>query len=166
MALRDLSDCGEIANVAGASAVVWLPAYWDSPGSAAKIGSEEWWNLFMVVVNTNYSESVDEILRNVTANRHRIAALINNLNEQVAERKLVSLQLFSLEPAARKNLIDIFRQMIIATVLLREFNKNCEQVYIDSRNRTLERYNIFARKQKDKETAPILADINGHCSKV
>ena len=51
MALRAGSDSGEMAKIAGASAVAGLPAYWDSPDSAAEIEGEEWGNLFMVAVN-------------------------------------------------------------------------------------------------------------------
>ena len=45
----------------------------------------------MVAVNAEYSISVNEILREVTAQNPRIAGLINNLNEQAAERKVVSV---------------------------------------------------------------------------
>ena len=91
-----------MAKVAGASAVAGLPANWDSPESATKIKWVEWWNLFMVTVNAKYSISVDELLQNVTEQRPRIAALINNLNEQAAEPKLVSLLFLSLATAAKK----------------------------------------------------------------
>ena len=30
--------------------------------------------------------------------------------------------------------------------------ENCEQAFMEPRNKTLERYKFFARKQKDKET--------------
>ena len=92
MALPDSSDSGEMAKAAGTSAVAGLPACWDSPKSAAKTEREEWWNLFMVAVNTKYPKPLDELLRNVTENRSPIAALFNNLNEQAAERKLVSFR--------------------------------------------------------------------------
>ena len=102
MALRDSSDSGEIAKVAGASAVAGLPAYWDSKESAAKIKWVHWWNLFMVPVNAKYTISVDELLRNVTEQKPRNAALINNLNEQAAERKLASLLFLTLGMAQDK----------------------------------------------------------------
>ena len=70
----------------------------------------------MVAVNAKYSISVDELRRNVTEQTPRIAALINNLNEQAAERKLVSLVFLSLGTAARKSLTDKFPHLIKATI--------------------------------------------------
>ena len=61
----------------------------------------------MVAVNAKYSISVDKLLRNVTEQDHGLA-LFNNLNEQAAERKLVSILFFLLGMAARKSLTDKF----------------------------------------------------------
>ena len=58
----------------------------------------------MVAVNAKYSISVDELLRNVTEQRPQIAAFINNVKEQAAERKLLSILFLSLGTAARKTL--------------------------------------------------------------
>ena len=41
----------------------------------------------MVAANAKYSISVNEMLRTVTQQEPRVAALNNNLNEQAAERK-------------------------------------------------------------------------------
>ena len=54
----------------------------------------------MVAINAKYSVYVEELLRN--------AALLSKLNEQAAERKLVSLLILSLGTAARKSLTDKF----------------------------------------------------------
>ena len=76
MALRDyLSNSEEMAKAAATSAVAGLPAYWESPESAANIEWEEWWNLFMVAVNAKNSISVEESLRTVTEQRPRNAGL-------------------------------------------------------------------------------------------
>ena len=99
----------------------------------------------MVPVNAKFTISVDELLRNVTEQKPRNAALINNLNEQAAERKLASLLFLSLGMATRKSLTDKFPHMMIATVSMRE---KCEQAFVKPRNRTLKRYKFFARKQK------------------
>ena len=75
--------------------------------------------MFMVAVNAKYSISVDELLRNVTEQSPRNAALINNLNEQAAGRKSVNLLFFSLGTAARKGLHK-FLHMIKDTVSKRD----------------------------------------------
>ena len=42
--------------------------------------------------------------------------------------------------------------MRIATVTVRELRTNCGQEFSKARNRTLERFKVFSRKQKQKET--------------
>ena len=106
----------------------------------------------MVAVNAKYSISVNENLRKVTAQNPRIAGLINNLHEQAAESKVVSVLFLSLGTAGRKSLTDKFPQMRVATIPLRERRENCEQAFRKPRNGTLERYYIFSRKQMQKET--------------
>ena len=80
-----------------------------------------------------------ELLRNVTQNKPRIAALNNNLNEQAADKTVVSLLFLSLGTTTRKNLTDKFPQLIIATVTLREIKETCEQAFMKPRNRILGR---------------------------
>ena len=70
----------------------------------------------MVAANAGYSISVNELLRTVTAQQPRIPALINNLNEQAAERKIVSILFLSLGCAARKSLTEKFPEMRVATI--------------------------------------------------
>ena len=71
-----------MAKKAGASAVAGLPAYWDSPETAAKKnGRSSGTCLWLPAVNAKFSISVDKLLRNVTEQRPRNAALIDNLDE-------------------------------------------------------------------------------------
>ena len=90
-----------------------------------------------------------EILRNVTEQNPRIAAILNNLNEQAAERKMVSV-LFIVGISSTEwtiSLMDNFPHMRVATVSLREIKEKCEQAFQKPTNRTLERYKFFSRKQ-------------------
>ena len=118
-------------------------------------------------------------------------ALINKLNGQAAERKLVSIffkkiltidtiicgnlsvilflaavpsgrKFLPLGTAAKKSLTDKFPQMILSMVSLRELKENCEQALSKPGNRTLERFKFFSRKQKDKETLPQFRTTLGH----
>ena len=96
MALRELSSSAEVPTSRGASAVSGLPTFWDSADTVPKTEWEQWWDLFLVAANAKYSISVNEILRNVTEQNTRIAALLNNLDEQGAERNMVSVLFLSL----------------------------------------------------------------------
>ena len=90
--------------------------------------------------------------RQVTEQQPRVLALINNLNEQATEKKIVSVFFLSLGSAARKSLTGKFPHMRVATIRLRELKANCEKAFEKPRNRTLERYKFFSRKQSSKES--------------
>ena len=152
MALRELPDSEDATTSRGPSAVAGLPTFWDTAEIAPKTEWEDWWDLFMVAVNAKYSISVNENLREATAQNPRIAGLINNLNEQAAESKVVSVLFLSLGTAGRKSLTHKFPQIRVATIPHREKRKNCEQAFRKPRKRTLERYKLFSRKQTQKET--------------
>ena len=102
MALRDTSADGELTTSGVSSAVSGMPAFWDSADTTHITEWEKWWDLFMVAANAKYSISVNELLRTVTAQQPRIPALINNLNEQAAEQKIVSELFLLLRGAAKK----------------------------------------------------------------
>ena len=150
MALRETTEAGGQSGAGGASALAGLPEYWDVPECPPETEWEKWWDLFLMAVNAKYSISVTELTRVPTQQRQ--AALINNLNEEAAERKTVSILLLSIGEAGRKHLTDKFPYMDEATVPMREIKENCENCFIKPRNRTLDRYNIFARKQQQNET--------------
>ena len=126
MTLRDLSTGGE-TETSGGSAVSGLPSFWDSADAAPKTEWEEWWDLFMTAANAKYSISVNEMLRTVTQQQQpRIAALINNLNDEAAERKIVSVLFLSLGSAATKSVTDKYPEMRVATesLIMETFIKN------------------------------------------
>ena len=68
------------------------------------------------------------------------------------QRKIVSVLFLSLGSASRKSLTDKYPELRVATISLKGLKDNCEQPFIKPRNRTLERYKFFARKQAPKET--------------
>ena len=106
IALRELPNSEDVTTSKVPSAVAGLPNFLDT----VEVASEPDWDLFMVATNAIYSISVNEILRDVTEPNPRIPALINNLNEQAAERKVVSVIFLSLAAAGRKSLTDKFPQ--------------------------------------------------------
>ena len=138
MALRELPESEDATTSRGPSAVAGLPTFWDTAKIAPKRDWYDWWDLFMVAAIAKYSISVNELLRPATEQNPRIAALLNNLNEQAAERKMMSVLFLSLGTAGRKRLTEKFPHMRIATVSLREIRENCEQAFQKPRNTTLE----------------------------
>ena len=152
MALRDNMDSSGGAASSSPSALAGLPAFWDTAESPPKTEWKKWWDVFVVAVHAKHSKSEHELLRAPTENNPRQAALINNMNKQAAEHKVVSILFLSLESAKRKNLTDRHPYMVISTATLPELRENCEQTFKKQRNRTLERYKFFSRKQQNNET--------------
>ena len=52
----------------------------------------------------------------------------------------------------QEKVLDIFPEMQVATITLKDLKNKCKQAFVKPRNRTLERYKFFARKQKQNET--------------
>ena len=152
MALRESTEASGKPGAGGASALAGLPAYWDVPECPPKIEWEKCWDLFLMAVKAKYSISVTELTRFPTQQRPRQAALINNLNEEALERKTVSILFLSLGAAGQKNLTDKFPYMSVATVPMREIKENCESCFKNPKNRILDIYNFFARRQQQNET--------------
>ena len=86
MALRDTSEKSGKTTVSSPSALAGLSASWDAAGRAPKIDREKWWDIFVVALNAKSSISVPP-----TEDRIRQNTLINKLNEQGAERNVVSV---------------------------------------------------------------------------
>ena len=103
LALRDNSEMSG-ATPSSPSALAGLPSYWDTAGSPPKIEWEKWWGIFTVAVNAKHSITITELLMTPTEAQLRQPALINNLNEQAAERKVVSILFLLLGTAGRKKI--------------------------------------------------------------
>ena len=105
-----------------------------------------------MAVNAKHAISLPELLRTPTENNPLVPALLNNLNEQAAERKVVSNLFLSLGVAGRKSLTDKFPYMTVSTASITAIKEKCEQTFYKLRNRTLERYKFFTLKQQKHES--------------
>ena len=152
MALRESANCGEMAKSGSACAVSGLPASWDSGDAAPRTEWEDWWDLFTVAVNAKYSLSVNELLRIATEQAPWNLALINNLNEPAAERKAISALFLSVGTAGREECNGQNSRNESRNMTLHELRTICDEAFSKPRNRTLERFMFFSRKQEEKET--------------
>ena len=80
------------------------------------------------------ANSVQKKLRTSTENQPRQVALINNLNEQAAERKVVRKLFKWLGVAGRKNLSDKFPNKAVSAETLTDNKVNCHQTLYKLRN--------------------------------
>ena len=141
-------DSSESTSASGPSALAGLPSFWDHHETPPKTERENWWDFFIVAVNARHSNSVLELLRTPTQNQPRQAALLNNINEQA----IVSILFLSLGTAGRKTLTDKYPNMIVATASLNESKTNCDDTFQRPRNKTLDHFKFFSRKQQLNET--------------
>ena len=93
-----------------------------------------------------------QLLRDVDQQNPREAALMGNLEEMHAKRKVVSLLYISIGKTGRKMLMDKFPHINILTIQLQDMAQHCTESFQIRRNRTLDRHTFLSRKQKPNET--------------
>ena len=146
MTLRSTEDTSN-------SPVPGLNYFWQDAEKEPSCG-EQWQQIFDVAVLARHSISVSEITRNVDKQNPRVLALMCNLEENAAARKVmvVSLLYISLGQNGRKMFMDKFPQISILTIQLPKFLQYCNEAFQTRRNRTMDRYTFLSRKQKPTES--------------
>ena len=129
-----------------------LNYFWQDAEKPPGYDWEQWIQLFEVATLARHSILVSEVLREADQQNPRAAALMGNLEEIPAKRKVVSLLYISIGKNARKMLMDKFPRINILLIELRELMQNCAECFQIRRNRTLDRHTFLSRKQKPAET--------------
>ena len=93
-----------------------------------------------------------ERLRVVDQQNPREAALMENLEEMHAKRKVFSLLYISIGKTGRTMLMDEFPHINISTIQLQDMAQHCTEYFKVRRNRTLDRHTFLSRKQKPNES--------------
>ena len=129
-----------------------LNYFWQDAEKTPGYDWEQWIQLFEVATLARHSISVSEVLREADQMNPRAAALMGNLEEIPAKRKIVSLLYISIGKNARKKLMDKFPTINILLIELRELMQNCNECFQIRRNRALDRHVFLSRKQKPSES--------------
>ena len=141
-----------------------LNYFWQDAVKPPGYDWEQWIQLFEVATLARHSISVSEVLREADQQNPRAAALMGNLEEIPAKRKVVSLLYISIGKNARKTLMDKFPRINILLIELRELMQNCAECFQIRRNRTLDRHTFLLRKQKPTETLNALNGLAARCN--
>ena len=161
MALRANSD-----SSAGGSHISGLPLYWNEHSLQPVLEWDRWLELFKVACMAKHSISVEELTR--TSGGARDKALMGNMEEIPAQRKVVSVLYLALGQAARKTLTDKYPTATIATISLANLLTHCKDSFDRPRNQTLDRYKFLTRKQHEGETLQVfwnnLSGLAAHCN--
>ena len=146
MALRSSDEDSSNSPVPG------LNYFWQEAEKSPTYEWEQWIQLFEVAVLARHSISVSELTREVTQDNPRIAAMMGNLEEEPAKRKVTSLLYISIGKTGRKMLMDKFPHINILLIQLNNFLQHCVECFQTRRNRTLDRHTFLSRKQKPTES--------------
>ena len=126
--------------------------FWQEADKPPGYDWEQWVQLFEVAFLARHSISMTELLRNADHQNSRNAAMMGNLEEVPAKRKLVSLLYISIGKTGRKMLMDKFPNINILLIELQALVQICTECFQTRRNRILDSHIFLSRKQKPTET--------------
>ena len=98
-----------------------------------------------------HSISETEITREADQQNPRIPAMMGNLEEEPAKRKVTILLYISIGKTGRKMLMHKFQQINFLLIQLAQLLPFCNECFQTRRNRTLHRHTFLSRKQKPIE---------------
>ena len=115
-----------------------LSYFWQEAEKPPGYDWEQWVQLFEVAVLARHSISMTKLLRDDDYQNPRNAAMMGNLDEVPAKRKLVSLLYISIGKTGRKMLMDKFPNINYLLNELRSLVQKCRECFQTHRNRILD----------------------------
>ena len=102
------------------SHLVGLPVYWHEANSTPTMDWDKWLDLFQVAVMAKFSISITELTRDADQQNPRARALLGDMDEDPANKKVVSVLYLSLGEAARKLFKDKYPHTTLWNLKVRE----------------------------------------------
>ena len=112
----------------------------------------KWFDLLQVAKMAKYSISNSELTRETTQQTLRDRPLLEDLDEDHANKKVISILYLSLGDAARKQFMDKYPHKALWDLKALELINLCVECFRKKRNRTLDRHRFFSRLQQPGET--------------
>ena len=134
------------------SHLVGLPVYWHEANSTPTMDWDKWLDLFQVAVMAKFSISITELTRDADQQNPRARALLGDMDEDPANKKVVSVLYLSLGEAARKIFKDKYPHTTLWNLKVRELIQLATGCFQIKRNRTLDRHKFFSGMQQPGET--------------
>ena len=151
MALRAENSSLSLSTTA-MSHLVGLPVYWHEANTSPTMDWDKWVDLFQVAVMAKFSISISELTREATEQNPRARALLGDMDEDPANKKVVSVMYLSLGEAARKLFKDKYPHTTLWNLKVRELMQLAADCFQVKRNRTLDRHRFFSRAQQPGES--------------
>ena len=134
------------------SHLVGLTLYWHEANTSPTMDWDRWLDLFQVAGMAKFSISISELTREATEQTPRARALLGDMDENPANKKVVSVMYLSLGEAARKVFKDKYPHTTLWNLKVRELMQLAADCFQVKGNRTLDRHKFFSRAQQPGET--------------
>ena len=83
-----------------------LPIFWQDAAANPLMEWDKWLDLFQVAMMAKYSISITELTREANQQKPRVRTLMGDLDEDLANKKVISVIYVALGEAARKRIKD------------------------------------------------------------
>ena len=113
---------------------------------------DKWLDLFQVAMMAKYSISITELTREANQQKPRVRTLMGDLDEDPANKKVISVIYVALGEAARKQFKDKYPHTALRELKAQELITLCNDWFRKKRNRALDRHQFFSRLQQPGET--------------
>ena len=150
MALR--AETSSSSSSSSSSHLVGLPVFWSDATSNPAMDWDKLLDLLQVAPMAKYSISITVLSREATQQNPRVRALFGDLDEDPANKKIISVMYLILGEAARKQFMDKFPHMALWELKAQELFTLCNEYFRKKRNRTLDRHRFFSRLQQPGES--------------
>ena len=140
------------AHPSSSSHLVGLPVFWSDAAANPSMDWDKWFDLFQVAIMAKYSISITELTRNADQQHPRVRALLGDLDEDPANKKVISILYLSLGEPARKQFMDKYPHTALWDLKAQELINLCIECFRKKRNRTLDRHRFFSRHQQQGES--------------
>ena len=151
MALR-AENSSTSSSSSSTSHLAGLPVFWMDATTNPTMDWDKWFDLFQVAMMAKYSISISELTRETTQQSPRVRTLLGDLDEDPANKKVISILYLSLGDAARKQFVDKHPHVALWNLKALELINLCIECFRKKRNRTLDRHRFFSRLQQPGET--------------
>ena len=142
------------------SHLVELPVYWHEASSTPTTDWDKWLDLFQLANMAKGSISITELTREANDQIPRVRALLGDMDEDPANKKVVSVRCPSLGEAARKLIKDIHPHTTLWKLKVRELIQLARDSFQIKRNRTLDCHKFFLKNAAThRDTSTFLAHV-------
>ena len=128
-----------------------FPVFWGDTTANPAMDWDKWLDLFQVALMAKYSISITELTRDANQQNPRVRVLLGDLEEDPANKKVISVMCLALGDAAHKHVMDKYPTTALRELRAQQLINQCNECF-GKKNRTLDRHKFFSRVQQPGES--------------